>query len=250
MTYLETTPDASDEYRRQKRERITAYSGDADFRALSEAWRVKALERKYMNNFSWMGRPMIQLPTDAMAMQELIWAVKPDLVIETGIAHGGSLVLSASMLELLGHGCVLGVDIEIRAHNRAAIEAHPMASRIILMEGSSIDATVIAKVREQAAGKRTLVFLDSNHTHEHVLAELNAYAGLVSVGSYCVVFDTFVEDMPSDYVWEDRDWGKGNNPKTAVWQWIKENDNFVIDKSLEDKYLITSAPDGFLKRVS
>jgi cephalosporin hydroxylase len=249
--YLETTPTAHADYRDEKQQRIAGFADDAEFRALSTRWRTMALERKYMNNFSWLGRPMIQLPMDAMAMQELIWAVKPDLVIETGVAHGGSVVLSASMLELLGHGEVLGVDIEIRAHNRAAIEAHPMAHRIRLIEGSSVAPEVVAQVRAAAAGKqRVLVFLDSNHTHEHVLAELNAYADLVTVGSFCVVFDTFVEDMPDDYVWTDRPWGKGNNPKTAVWEFLRSHPEFQLDKSVEDKLLVTSAPDGFLRRVA
>lgn len=249
--YLETTPTAHADHCAEKQQRIASFADDAEFRALSTRWRTMALERKYMNNFSWLGRPMIQLPMDAMAMQELIWAVKPDLVIETGVAHGGSVVLSASMLELLGHGEVLGVDIEIRAHNRAAIEAHPMAHRIRLIEGSSVAPEVVAQVRAAAAGKqRVLVFLDSNHTHEHVLAELNAYADLVTVGSFCVVFDTFVEDMPDDYVWTDRPWGKGNNPKTAVWEFLRSHPEFQLDKSVEDKLLVTSAPDGFLRRVA
>jgi cephalosporin hydroxylase len=250
MPYLETTPDAHAGYREEKRDRIAGFASDAEFRALSNAWRAMALERKYMNNFSWLGRPLIQLPMDAMAVQEIVWAVKPDLIIETGVAHGGSLVLSASLLEIIGHGEVVGVDIEIRPHNRAAIESHPLARRISLIEGSSTAADVVAQVQARAAGKdRVLVFLDSNHTHEHVLAELNAYAGLVSVGSYCVVFDTFVEDMPADYIWADRSWGKGNNPKTAIWEWIKSHPEFEIDRSVEDRLLVTSAPDGFLRRV-
>jgi cephalosporin hydroxylase len=251
MTYLETTPDASGDYRDEKRSRIASFADDETFRAMSTAWRVAALERKYMNNFSWLGRPMIQLPMDAMAMQELIWAVKPDLIIETGVAHGGSLVLSASMLELIGKGEVLGVDIEIREHNRDAIEAHPLAHRISLIEGSSVAPDVVAQVRAKAAGKqKVLVCLDSNHTHEHVLDELKAYADLVSVDSYCVVFDTFVEDLPADYVWADRPWGKGNNPKTAVWEFLKTRKDFAIDRSIEDRLLITSAPDGFLRRIA
>lgn len=251
MTYLETTPDAHSEYRAEKRSRTEKFASDEEFRALSNAWRVMALQKKYMNNFSWLGRPLIQLPMDAMAMQEIIWAVKPDLIIETGVAHGGSLMLSASMLELLGHGEVVGVDIEIRPHNRQAIESHPLAKRISLIEGSSVDPDIVDQVRSVAAGKeKVLVCLDSNHTHEHVLAELCAYGDLVSVGSYCVVFDTFVEDMPQDYVWTERSWGKGNNPKTAVWEWLKSHPQFKIDKSIEDRLLITSAPDGFLLRVS
>ena len=251
MNYLETTPAAHPAYRAEKRARIDAYGHDDEFRALSNAWRVLALRKQYMNNFSWLGRPLIQLPSDAMAMQEIIWAVKPDLIIETGVAHGGSVVLSASLLELLGHGEVLGIDIDIRPHNRQAIEAHPLARRISLIEGSSTDPTVVAQVRERAAGKaRVLVCLDSNHTHDHVLAELEAYAGLVSVDSYCIVFDTFVEDMPADHVWTDRPWGKGNNPKTALREWLQDHPEFEIDHSIDDRLLVTSAPDGFLRRVS
>jgi cephalosporin hydroxylase len=251
MAYLETTPDAHPDYREEKRQRIAGFADDAEFRALSNAWRTMALQRKYMNNFSWLGRPLIQVPMDAMAVQEVIWAVKPDLVIETGVAHGGSLVLSASILEMLGHGEVVGVDIEVRPHNRQAIESHPLAHRISLIEGSSVAPEVVAQVRARAEGKRkVLVCLDSNHTHEHVLAELNAYGGLVSVGSYCIVFDTFVEDMPDDFVWTDRPWGKGNNPKTAVWEWLKTHPEFEIDHSMDDKLLITSAPDGFLRRIA
>ena len=194
---------------------------------------------------------MIQLPMDAIAMQEIIWSVKPDLIIETGVAHGGSVIMSASMLQLIGKGDVIGIDIDIRTHNRIAIETHPLASRIKLIEGSSIDTNTVEKVKQLAAEKtKILVFLDSNHTHEHVLAELNAYGPLVSVDSYVVVFDTFVEDLPDDYKWTDRPWGKGNNPRTAVWEWIQKNKNFSIDKSIEDKLLITSAPDGFLRRTA
>ena len=251
MSYLETTPEAHAAYRSEKRQRISSLGSDDEFKALSNAWRVMALKKQYMNNFSWLGRPLIQLPSDAMAMQEIVWAVKPDLIIETGVAHGGSVVLSASLLELIGHGEVLGIDIDIRPHNRQAIEAHPLAKRISLIEGSSIAPEVIAQVQARAAGKnKVLVCLDSNHTHEHVLAELEAYAPLVSVGSYCVVFDTFVEDMPAEHVWADRPWGKGNNPKTAVWAWIKNHPEFVIDQSVADRLLVTSAPDGFLRRIS
>lgn len=209
---------------------------------------------KYSYNFSWLGRPIIQYPQDMIAIQEIIWDVKPDLIIETGIAHGGSLIFSASMLELSaacgGHqnAEVLGVDIDIRPHNRAAIEAHPMFKRIRMLEGSSIALDIVEQVRKVAEGKRTLVVLDSNHTHAHVLAELEAYAPLVSVGSYCIVFDTIIEDMPAD-MFPDRPWGPGNNPKTAVWEFLKRNDQFEIDKSIEHELLITVAPDGYLRRV-
>jgi len=226
---------------------------------------VESTLPKYSYNFSTLGRPIIQYPQDMVAMQELIWEIKPDLIIETGIAHGGSLIMSASMLALLdlcdaieagavldprqSKRRVLGIDIDIRAHNRAAIEAHPMASRIQMIQGSSIAPEIIAQVRAVAADhSRVLVCLDSNHTHDHVLAELEAYAPLVSTGSYCVVFDTIIEDMPQD-MFPDRPWGPGNNPKTAVWEYLKNHPGFQIDKSIQHKLLITVAPDGYLKCV-
>jgi cephalosporin hydroxylase len=198
-------------------------------------------------------------------MQELVWKARPDVIIETGIAHGGSLILSASLLALLDY-CdavenkttldpakptrrVIGVDIDIRAHNRKAIEAHPMISRIDMIEGSSIDPSIVKKVKEKAKGfKRVMVFLDSNHTHEHVLEELKAYAPLVAVGSYCIVLDTGIEDTP-DELCQGRPWKKGNSPKTAVWEFIKSHPEFEIDHNIEWKIAITGAPDGFLKRV-
>ena len=215
----------------------------------------ETLDTQYTYNFSWLGRPIIQYPQDMIALQEIIWEVKPDMIIETGIAHGGSLIFSASMLTLLEacgeieNGKVLGIDIDIREHNKKAIEAHPMSKKITMFQGSSIDEEMIQKVHEFAKkGKKMLIILDSNHTHEHVLAELKAYANLASIGSYCIVFDTIIEDMPENS-FPNRPWDKGNNPKTAVWEYLKENDNFVIDKDIENKLLITVAPDGYLKRV-
>jgi cephalosporin hydroxylase len=217
---------------------------------------VNTAKSKYTYNFEWLGRPIIQYPQDMVAMQELIWKVQPDLIIETGIAHGGSLIFSASMLELnaICGGCqdaeVLGLDIDIRAHNREAIEAHPMFKRISMIQGSSISPEIIEQVKLKADGKqKILVCLDSNHTHDHVLAELEAYAPLTSVGSYCVVFDTVIEDLPDD-MFSDRPWGVGNNPKTAVWEYLKTHPEFEIDKSIQNKILITVAPDGYLKRVA
>ncbi|MES2887540.1 MAG: cephalosporin hydroxylase family protein [Pseudomonadota bacterium] len=215
----------------------------------------KANARKYSYHFEWMGRPIIQYPQDIVAMQELIWRVQPELIIETGIAHGGSLIFSAAMLELNAacggpqHAEVLGIDIDIRAHNRAAIEAHPMAKRITMLQGSSVAPEIVAQARAKAAGKaKVLVILDSNHTHEHVMGELEAYAPLTTVGSYCVVFDTVIEDLPND-MFPDRPWGVGNNPKTAVWQYLKDHTEFEIDKAIDHKLLVTVAPDGYLKRV-
>ena len=208
----------------------------------------KSIEDRYSYNFSWMGRPIIQYPQDMLAMQEIIWNVKPDLIIETGIAHGGSLIYYASLCELVGHGEVLGIDIDIRPHNRVEIENHSMFKRIRMIEGSSIDQHIVDQVRELAKDKRVIVVLDSNHTHAHVLAELRAYAPLVSVGGYCVVFDTVVEDLqPGSF--PDRPWDVGDNPKTAVQEFLKENDNFEIDRDIESKIRITVAPDGYLRRT-
>ena len=190
------------------------------------------------------GLPIIQYPQDIIAMQEILWRVRPDLVIETGIAHGGSLVFYASILELIGNGYVLGIDIDIRPHNKAAIEAHPMARRIQLLEGSSVVPDIVEKVRQAARGKRTLVVLDSNHTHEHVRTELELYAPLVSVGSYCVVMDTVVEDMPSDAI-TDRPWFSGNSPKTAVFDYLKTHPEFAVDVEIDNKLLLSVAPSGY-----
>ncbi len=244
---------------------IDALGADETARVLSRLWCRETSTNRYTYNFKWLGRPVIQYPQDLVAMQELIWQVRPDLIIETGIAHGGSLVFSASMLALLelcdstAEGTlldpgqprrkVLGIDIDIRSHNRAAIEAHPMASRIQMIEGSSIDPAVVDQASEAAAAASSvMVFLDSNHTHEHVLAELEAYAGLVSPGSYCVVLDTLIEDMPSE-MFPSRPWGPGNNPKTAVWEFLRTHPEFEIDSGVHNKLLITVAPDGYLKRV-
>jgi cephalosporin hydroxylase len=208
----------------------------------------ESIEAKYSYNFRWMGRPIIQYPQDMIAMQEILWDVRPDLIIETGIAHGGSLVYYASLCELMGHGEVLGIDIDIRAHNRVAIEAHPMFKRIALMQGSSTDPGIVSQVHRLAAGKKVLVVLDSNHTHDHVLSELQAYAPLVSVGSYCVVFDTVVEDLRPG-LYPTRPWDVGNNPKTAVRAFLEADDRFEIDRDVEAKIQITVAPGGYLRRT-
>jgi len=234
----------------QKREMIKRAGDDEDLRELGLRWINTSARYSYSYNFTWLGRPIIQFPQDIVAMQEIIWQVKPDLIIETGIAHGGSLIFYASMLELIGEeGQVLGIDIDIREHNRVEIEKHPMFKRITMMEGSSTDEAVVGKVRELANGKkRVLVALDSNHTHNHVLKELELYSPLVRTGSYLVVFDTVIEDMPAGY-FSDRPWDKGNNPKTAVWEFLRSNDRFVIDKNIENKLLLTVAPDGYLKCI-
>lgn len=237
-----------EQFREEVRGNIERLQQDEAVQASSLAWVCETAQHKYTYNFSWMGRPIIQFPQDMIAMQEIIWDLRPDVIIETGIAHGGSLVYYASLLQLIGAGEVVGIDIDIRAHNREAIDAHPMRSRIHLIEGSSIDPAIIAQVKARIAGKKVLVVLDSNHTHEHVLEELRAYAPLVSVGSYCVVMDTVVEDMPAD-AFPDRPWGKGDNPKTAVWAFLDECQDFEIDRDMQSKLLITVAPDGYLRRI-
>jgi cephalosporin hydroxylase len=243
------------EFAQRNAEYIRKMSKDENLHQLSLEWVKRSGDYEYGYHFAWLGRPIIQLPQDIMDMQEIIWQVKPDVIIETGIAHGGSLIFYASMLallELTGQiecGRVLGIDIDIRAHNRQAIEAHPLSSKITMFEGSSIDPAIIEQVTIFAKSAQTvLVCLDSLHTHAHVLAELQAYAPLVSAGSYCVVFDTVIEDMPAGF-FPDRPWDKGNNPKTAVREFLKTHDEFVIDQSIESKLLITVAPDGYLKRV-
>ena len=244
------TNDPITSFQAEVQRNIEGLGKDPELNRLSNTWLRETAPYKYSYNFTWLGRPIIQFPQDIMAMQEIIWNVKPDLIIETGIAHGGSLIFYASMLELLGgNGQVLGVDIDIRAHNRVEIEKHPMFKRIAMIEGSSVDAEVVKRVHQAASGKqRVLVVLDSLHTHDHVLRELQAYSPLVRKGSYLVVFDTVIEDMPAGY-FADRPWDKGNNPKTAVWEFLRSNDRFMIDKDIENKLLITVAPDGYLKCV-
>ena len=236
-------------FKKEKKENIQKLSDSTKIKKLGLQFVNDTAPYKYSYNFTWMGRPIIQFPQDMVAMQEIVWETKPDLIIETGIAHGGSLVMYASFLEMIGNGHVLGIDIDIREHNRKEIEKHQMFKRITMLEGSSISNEIAGKVIEFARDyKNIMVVLDSNHTHEHVLKELDLYSPLVSKGSYLVVFDTIIEDMAEDS-FPNRPWGKGNNPKTAVWKFLENNDRFVIDKQIENKLLITVSPDGFLKCV-
>jgi cephalosporin hydroxylase len=235
--------------------RIKEYESDDSLKVTFSNTLNEMNRIKYAYNFFWLGRPLIQIPQDLQAFQEIIWEVKPDLIIETGIAHGGSLIFSASMIALLEYcgeiekGDVLGLDIDIREHNKKAIEAHPLSKKITMYEGSSIDPIIVNKVKKFAKDKKKiLVFLDSNHTHEHVLGELRAYSPLVTVGSYCIVGDTGIEDIEQDLI-VDRNWGKGNSPKSALKTYLKENDDFIIDKYYETKVLVTGSSDGYLKKV-
>jgi cephalosporin hydroxylase len=261
----------------EKRESIATYRNEKTWREQSAQWMTHAFRKRYMYNFSWLGRPIIQMPADMVAVSELIWAVKPDLIIETGIAHGGSLIFSASMLAMLDLcDCaergelldpsnpkrkILGIDIDIRSHNRAMIEKHPMNHRIEMIEGSSVAREVIEQVHAVARRhERILVCLDSNHTHGHVLAELEAYAPLTSKGSYCIVFDTIIEDLPAD-MFPDRPWNVGDNAKTAVAEYLRllneqgrkaldgQPLKFEVDRLTEDKLLLTASPSGYLRRL-
>jgi len=237
-------------FRAEVKNNVARLKGADDLRRLSNSWIEAIAPYKYSYNFTWLGRPIIQFPQDLIALQEIIWQSRPDFIIETGIAHGGSLIFHASMLELLGgEGLVLGIDIDIRAHNRAEIERHPLSKRIAMLEGSSVDEKMAQQVRDLARGReRILVILDSNHTHDHVLKELHLYSPLVRPGSYLIVLDTVIEDMPAD-AFPDRPWGKGNNPKTAVHEFLKTNRRFEIDRDIDSKLLITVAPDGYLKCI-
>jgi cephalosporin hydroxylase len=244
---------------------IAAQGADVKLNALTRDWFIAANAARYSYHFSHLGRPIIQYPQDMVAMQELVWRVRPDVIVETGIAHGGSLIQSASMLALLDladaaaegrahdparpRRKVVAVDIDIRAHNRAAIEAHPFSAAITMIEGSSIDDGVVEQVRRHVGdARRVLVSLDSNHTHDHVLRELELYAPMVSPGSYCIVYDTIIEHLPAE-MFPDRPWGPGDSPWTAVHAYLATTDAFEIDHAIDHKLLVTVAPNGYLRRV-
>lgn len=231
------------------KKQIQAMAGDAEFVELSKQWAIRSLAYRYPNHFSWLGRPILQFPQDIIALQELIWKVKPEVIVETGIARGGSLVFYASMLELLGNrGEVIGIELALRKHNRAAIRKHPMAKRIKIIDGSSIDPNVARQVHAYVGPRQAMVVLDSNHTHDHVLQELNLYSDLVRKGSYLIVSDTFLELFPPGY-FSNRPWDKGNNPATAVQQFMTTNKRFINDKCLVEKLGITDNPTGYLKCI-
>ena len=241
--------DPQEIFATERKENIRKMQKDLSLKELALKFLVKSFRYNYSYNFDWLGRPFIQVPQDIIALQEIIWKTKPDLIIETGIAHGGGLIFYASMLELLGRGEVVGIDVEIRPHNRKEIEKHPLSKRIIMFEGSSTDDKVVRGVEKIVKRhKKVMVCLDSLHTHEHVLNELNIYSKFVTKGNYLVVFDTVIEFFPKGFL-KDRPWDKGNNPYTAVKEFLKHNKNFVVDKEIENKLLITCAPGGYLLRV-
>ena len=242
--------DPIQDFIEERKQRIETNGENKKLKEAAREFNVASNKSQYSYNFSWMGRPIIQYPQDMIAMQEIIWDVKPDLIIETGIAHGGSLIYYASLLELIGNGEVLGIDIDIRKHNRKEIESHSMFKRIKMIEGSSIDNATVEDVKKYVSGKqRVIVSLDSNHTHDHVLQELELYAPFVTIDSYIVVFDTIVENLPEGYFSQKRPWGISNNPMTAVEAFLKENDHFKINESIDNKLLISVAPKGYLRRV-
>ncbi|MEN3943130.1 CmcI family methyltransferase [Prosthecobacter sp. SYSU 5D2] len=224
---------------------------DSEFGRKSLEWMLHADHYKYNYNFTWMGRPVIKFPGDMIVQQELMWKLKPDLVIETGIAHGGSLVFSASMMEMMGYeGEVVGIDIDIRPHNREALEAHPLMKRITMYEGSSVDTKIVEKVRQHTVGKRcVMVILDSLHSHEHVYQELRAYGEMVTLGSYCLVTDTYVEFFPKGHFSHNRPWDVGNNPYTGMKQYLSETDLFTTDPVPDRKAVITENTEGYLLRI-
>tara|TARA_B100000780_G_C21075203_1_gene432813 strand:+ start:257 stop:1006 length:750 start_codon:yes stop_codon:yes gene_type:complete len=237
-------------FNEERKDSIRSIRHDKELLEKSIDWMIHADKYKYTYNFSWMGRPVIKFPADMIVQQELMWKLKPDLIIETGIAHGGSIVFSASMLEMMGiDGEVVGIDIDIRSHNRELIESHPMNKRITMYEGSSTDRKIIEKVKKHTIGKKTvLVILDSLHSHEHVLNELQLYTPFVTPGSYCILPDTFIEFFPKGHYSKDRPWDVGDNPYTAMKQFLKENDQFEIDQDLSGKALITESIEGYLRK--
>jgi cephalosporin hydroxylase len=243
--------DKIQEFKIETAQRVSKNGTNEGLQKAAREFNIESNKAQYSYNYTWMGRPIIQYPQDMLAMQELIWQIQPDLIIETGIAHGGSLVYYASILELIGKGEVLGIDIDIREHNYNEIVKHPMSKRIKMIEGSAIENDTIEKVKAHAAGKKVvMVCLDSNHTHDHVLAELNLYHPFVTKDSYLIVFDTIVEDLPEGYFAQSRPWNVGNNPKTAVWEFLKTHKEFEIDLAIDNKLLISVAPQGYLKRIS
>lgn len=237
------------EFDRKNSKNIKLMSKNNSLKKTSLNWFVQGYDYQYSYHFKWLGRPIIQYPQDIVALQEIIWEVKPDIIIETGIARGGSLIFSASILEIIGKGKIIGVDIDIREHNKKSIEKHPLFKRIRMVEGSSIDEEVVKKIKKFVKPKdKVMVILDSNHTHEHVLREMELYSPLIKKGSFLIVFDTIIEDLPNRF-FKNRPWNKKDNPKTAVREFLSKNNRFKIDRSITDKILISAAPEGYLRCI-
>ncbi len=242
-------PDDRAEFERSRREHAAALANDEAAQRLAHQLFAASDRHNYSYLWDWLGMPIIQTPADIVTLQEIVWNTRPDVIVELGIARGGSLIFYSSILQLIGRGRVIGVDIDIREHNRRAIEAHPLSGRVTMIEGSSIDADVVRRVRsELTADDEVMVVLDSNHTHAHVLQELRLYAPLVTTGQFLVVADTVVEHIP-EQAHRPREWGPGNNPKTALTEFLADCDSFEIDPWINGKLLISNSPGGYLRRV-
>jgi len=230
-------------------EHALAIGEDAELVRLALEATDRADRRSFSYVWQWLGVPIIQMPADIVAFQEVVWSTRPQCIIETGLARGGSSILSASLLQLLGEGIVVAIDIDVRSHNRRAVEDHPFGHRVRLVEGSSVDPDVVAEVRGYIGdASRVMVVLDSDHTHEHVLAELRAYAPLVTVGQFLIVADTIIEYLPPQER-RPRPWGPGNNPKSALDVFLAEDARFEVDPHVNGKLLMTSSPGGYVRRV-
>lgn len=245
-----TSSDDRDEFGKKARSQALALGQDRAVFDSSIDILLAANKYDYAYLWTWMGIPIIQLPADIMATQEVIWATKPDVIVETGVARGGSMVFMASLLELLGNGKVIGVDIDIRAHNRDSIERNPLAKRISLIEGPSTSSSVVAKVRSEIPpGASVMVILDSDHSRDHVLAELRAYAGMVTPGCYLVVADTLLGELQPDAELRNRSkaWSKGNEPLSALKIFLEESDRFEVDPVINGKLILSSSTGGYLR---
>lgn len=243
--------DPKTEFQMQREADVEAMGQDSELREKSIEWMIHADKYKYTYNYNWMGRPIIKFPNDMVIQQEIMWELKPDLVIETGIAHGGSIIFTAAMMEMMGiEGEVVGIDIDIREHNKDEILNHPMNKRITMYEGNSVSPDMVERVRRHTEGKSTvMVILDSLHSHDHVYKELKAYADMTSIGSYCILPDTFIEFFPKGFYSDTRPWDVGDNPHTAMMQYLSENSDFEIDSARTHKAMITETIDGYLRRV-
>ena len=240
--------DDREQFGLEKREDASRMGADEGLRRSALDLYAAADRYNFSYQWTWLGLPIIQIPNDLMICQEIVWATRPQLLIETGVARGGSLIFWASMMQLVGDGVVVGVDVDIRPHNRAAIEDHPLSHRVRLIEGSSTDPEVVAMVAEAAGvAERVAVALDSNHTHDHVLAELELYGPMVTPGQYLIVSDTVIEHIPAQ-THRPRPWGPGNGPATAVEAFLAGHPEFRLDDQIDDRILMSSNPGGYLVR--
>jgi cephalosporin hydroxylase len=245
-----THPDDRKEFEDEKSRQSRAMGRDVDVfqQSLKLITALDAYGYSYL--WSWMGVPIIQMPADVMATQEVIWATKPDIIIETGVARGGSVLFMASLLEIIGKGKVIGVDIDIRAHNREAIETHPMSKRVVLLEGGSVDEVTLARVRAEIPdGASVMVVLDSDHSRQHVLAECRAYGPMVTPGCYMVVADTVVGHVTEENAPRKRSkvWFKGDEPLSALQDYMSETNRFEVDEALNGKLVMSSSPGGYVR---